>query len=302
MRTIFPQPGKTAQQLKDLLASKQFIFADCFTIYPKVGDPLRYTTAQRRVDVYPNDAPAAIQYFYSDRVKVSGLQMRAGIGVEVDEQTLIMDFDKDYVYYGMSMAQAIKFGRLDGSTVRRDRYFAPNWGTPNSPIDWIGGVPMFQGRFSTVERVSRSSAEFKVKSHLLLLNMQMPRNLYQAMCNNTFGDVVCGVNRQALEVATTVGAGSDALTIYTAAAAANMKYGTAHFQDQYNVTQIRTIKEVIVGSRVILAAPLDFAPGIGEVIKLYPGCPRTFEACRDLYNNTSQFRGFPAVPTPETAF
>lgn len=302
MRTIYPQPGHTAAELTALLATRQFVFADCFTIFPKVGDPLRYTTAQRTVSLFPIDNDTFLSNYTSDQVKVSGLSMKAGIGVEVDEQTLRMDWEEDFVYYGMSMGQAIRYGRMDGSTVRRDRYFAADWGKPNVPVDWIAGVQMFSGRFSTVDRVSRSFAEFKVKSSLILLNMRMPRNLYQAMCNNIFGDPVCGVNRQALETSTAVGVGSDALTIYTPDAVARHKYGTVHFEDQFNVTQVRTIKESYPGDRVVLVNPLDWAPGIGEVIKLYPGCPRNFEACETLYANTSQYRGFPFVPTPETAY
>lgn len=308
MRTIYPQPGHTEQELIDLLATRQFVFVDCFTIFPKVADPLRYSTAQRTVSLFPIDDDSTLSYYTSKEVKVSGVKMKAGVGVEVDEQTLRMDWDPDYVYYGMSMGDAIRRGRFDGSVIRRDRYFAANWGAPNQPVDWIGGCQMFSGRFSTVDRITRSSAEFKVKSNLILLNMKMPRNQFLAMCGNIFGDPVCGIDRIALQITSEVGPGSDSLTIYTTDAANTHKFGTADFEDQYNVTLVRTIKEVVVGSHIVLAAPLDFNPGEGEFFKLRPGCTRTYDtgdANCDTYwgdDKDDHYKGYPFVPTPETAY
>ena len=304
MRTIYPQPGHTEQELRDLLASKQFVHVDCFTISPKVGDPLRYTSGQRTVEVEPWDAPGTLEQYKSSAVKVSGLAMRAGIGVEVDEQSLAMDYGPSDRYYGLSYAQAIKLGRFDGATVRRDRYFAANWEVRGRQPDWVAGIPMFEGRFSTVDRVGRSHAEFKVKSALILLNMRMPRKSYQAQCNHTFGDPGCGIDRTLFEVAATVGAGSDAMTLYTPLAAASHKMGTVHVEDINNVTSIRTIKEVVAGSHVLLAYPLDFAPLEGEQFKMYPGCARTYtgENSCETYDNQAQYQGFPFVPVAETAF
>jgi hypothetical protein len=305
VRKIFPQPGHTEGELTALLATRQFVYVDCFTIFPKIGDPLRYSSAQRTVSLFPIDDDSNLAYFTSDKVKVSGLQMKAGIGVEVDEQTLHMDFPPDFRYYGMSMPNAIKVGRLDGSTIRRDRYFAVNWGSPNEPVDWIAGITMFMGRFSTVDKVSRSMAEFKVKSNLILLNVKMPHNLYQTQCNNTFGDPVCGIDRGALQINTTIGVGSDALTIYTSDAAANHKYGTCYFEDVYSVTQTRTIKSVEVGVKIVLVSPLDFTPEVGENFLMQPGCSRTWdgdEPSCETWNNQPQYKGYPFVPPPESAF
>jgi uncharacterized phage protein (TIGR02218 family) len=36
--------------------------------------------------------------------------------------------------------------------------------------------------------------------------------------------------------------------------------------------------------------------GVGDVIRLMPGCDKRFETCRDKFANWERFRGFPDVP------
>jgi hypothetical protein len=201
----------------------------------------------------------------------------------------------------MSWAQAIKTGRLDGSTILRERYFAPKWGHSLAQTDWIGGCKMFQGRFSTVDKVGRSFAQIKVKSEIVLLDMNMPRDVYQAGCNNTFGDPRCKFDRNTLRVDTVVGVGSDQVKVFTPDITDTMKLGTVWFEDISDVTYIRTIKDVVAGSHFTLAYPLEFMPDPGMVLKLFPGCPRTYAACT-AYANTANYIGFPWVPVAETAY
>lgn len=314
MRTVYPQPDFTEADLVALLATRQFIYVDLITIEPKVGDPLRYCSASRNIvcgsvdDLIAEPGTLLTQVYTSSGVKVSGVKCKSGIGVEADEQTLHMDYHPGLTYYGSSYAEAIKRGRFDGSVVKRDRVFAADWAMAARQPTWVGSVRMFQGRFSTVNSVGRSSAEFSVKSNLILLNMKMPRRKYQAGCNHVFGDPGCGIDRTDFEVLTAVGAGSDALTLFTPDADDTMLYGTIQIDDVYNVTQIRTIKEVVAGSKIVLAYPLDFTPDTGEQFSMLPGCSRTFE---DGVNNCTtywgadakdHFQGFPFIPVPETAF
>lgn len=301
MRTVYPQPGHTVQELHDLLASKQFVFVDIFTILPKVGDPLRYSTSQRTIQLYPIDEPVTLTQFKSGQVKVSGLQLKIGVGTQVDEQTVVMDFPPGLKYYGMSYAEAIKIGKFDGSTVVRERYFAHAWPGAGQPIDWVAGVKVFAGRFSSVDKIGRSFAEFKVKSELLLLNMKMPRNVFQPGCNNSFGDPVCKYPRELNRTDAVVGAGSTQTRIYSPLVLQAHKFGTVRFEDVNNVLFIRTIKDVVVGSYLDLAYPLEYVPDVGEQMEILPGCVRTHAACQG-YNNTPNFKGFPWVPVAETAY
>lgn len=300
MRPVFAQPGHTEAEVHALLATREFVYADCYTVVPKVGGPLRWTTAQRQIQLFPIDTPLVLKEFSARDVKVSGLTMKSTMGVEVDEQSIHLDFDSEATYYNMSWPQAIKTGRLDGSTILRERYFAAHWGQAGQPTDWVGGCKMFMGRFSTVDKIGRSFAEIKIKSDMILFNMKMPRDLFQPGCNNTFGDPRCKFDRNTLRVDSNVGAGSDQTKIFCPAVVDRMRLGTVWFEDMMDVTYIRTIKDVVAGSYFTLAYPLEFVPPEGMVIKLFPGCPRTYEACQS-YDNTENFIGFPFLPVAETA-
>jgi hypothetical protein len=300
VRQVFAQPGHTTDEVHALLATREFVFVDCYTVTPKVGDPLRWTTGQNSIQLYPIDTPLVLKEYSARQVKVSGLTMTSTMGTEVDEQSIHLDFDTEALYYQMPWARAIKTGRLDGSTILRERSFAAAWGDAGSPVDWVGGCKMFMGRFSTVDRVGRSFADIKVKSEMVLLNMKMPRDLFQPGCNNTFGDARCKFDRDTLRIDSNVEVGSDQVKIFCSDVTDSMRLGTVWLEDLSDVTYIRTIKDVVAGSYFTLAYPLEFVPAEGMVIKLFPGCPRTYEACTD-YGNTENFIGFPFLPVAETA-
>jgi hypothetical protein len=40
---------------------------------------------------------------------------------------------------------------------------------------------------------------------------------------------------------------------------------------------------------------------IDDEFQLLPGCDRTLAMCKNVFNNTTHFGGFPYIPTPETA-
>ncbi len=86
--------------------------------------------------------------------------------------------------------------------MQRDRAFLSAWGT--API---GAVTLFKGRVSTVDSVGRTTAQMTVACDLVLLDIDMPRNLYQPTCNHVLFDSGCGLVKNAFGAAGTVGAG-----------------------------------------------------------------------------------------------
>lgn len=296
MRPITPQPGYTEQDLKDLLASKTFAYADCFTIANKDLEVLRWCTVQKDVEIAnPVDGSPGPVSFTSKQVQVSGLKLEIGVGIEVDEQTMRMNFPPDLEYRGISYPLAIRYGRFDGGVIRRDRYFCAKLGTP-----WIGGVPLFVGKTSTAEKIGRSFADLKVKSDLVLLKMPMPRKLMQPQCLHTVFDPGCGLSKAAFEQVGTTESGSTATIIKWSGATAGLKAGTVYIEDAGGVTLVRTIEKVS-GSDITLSYPLDFVPPTGTNFKAYPGCIRTYTRCGE-FDNQANYQGFPFVPVAETAY
>lgn len=299
MRPVFPQPGYTEADIHALLASKRFVYVDCFTIVSTDGHTLRYSTAQKNVDVFPIDDPDAIVpvTFTSKEVKISGLKTVIGVGVEVDEQEMKLDYSATQEYQGQAFSTAILRGRFDGANIRRDRYFCAKWGAP-----LIGGTTMFIGKTSTADSVGRSSATIKVKSDLVLLSMNMPRKLFQPMCNWTVFDLNCGLNRDDYtQYGITAGGSTSSLIIPTGiTGTGNFVNGVIHIEDADAVIEVRTIKDV-VGGNFVLAYPLDFEPGSGVHFSCYPGCNRTYGRCGE-YGNQARYQAFEFVPKAETAY
>lgn len=298
MRPIIPQPGYTRDDVLAVINSRQFQYADIYTISTQDGSILRYTTTQRTLELVPLDAApgSTTKYQYTSKLlKVSGIKLKLTRGTEVDEQTLQLDYTDSLNYLGAPWSKAILQGRLDGGIVRRDRFFSQGPGQP-----YIGGSPLFVGRVSTADTVGRSTATIKVKSDLVLTDIDMPRKIFGGQCTRTIFDSECGLNRDDFQVAGVVGAGAEPDTIPWVGVNDGFNFGVIHIADNSGATQVRTIKAVDV-SNIYLVAPLNYTPVAGTNFVAYPGCVRTYARCQD-FNNTEHFQAFEFVPKPETAY
>lgn len=305
MRPITVQPGHTENELHECLASRQFVYSDCYTVEPLVGDRMRYTTAQRRVTVLPADGDIVKRSYEAQEILITGLRTKSTIGIEVDEQSITINYpDSDTAFQNyLSWPFALKTGRMDGGKIRRDRFIAKEWNADRT--DWIGGFPMFVGLVAGIDNVGRSSAQVKVKSNNVLLNVNMPRDLWQPGCKNTWGDSICGVNQLDWSSLQHLGAASTRSVLQWAGADANYNQGKVHIDNGGSVTRIRTISRV-EGDKLFLAYPLDFDPFDEQEFFPFPGCPKTTDptfGCPKYHGDDWRnfFKGFPFIPVAETA-
>lgn len=308
MRTVTPQPGYTEADVEAQMHSGQFVYADCFTFSPKVGSPIRYTNVQQDVSVVPVGFLMRETY-QARKVNLKGLRVHNTLGTEVDEQQVEMNYPETAIYQAsLTWAQALLQGRLDGARIRRDRYIAARFGNgPAQNTLWMGGMTMFKGLVSTLDKVGRMTATLNVKSDLILLNTQMPGSLFEAQCKNTWGDTACGVNQGDWVVnPATVGASPTRTVIPWSGAAQDYNEGKIHIENNDDVTRVRTISRVS-GGNLYLAYPLDFDPIAGQEMAVYPNCGRTSNAtfgCPKYHGDPawrSKYKGFPFIPVAETA-
>lgn len=299
MRTIHPQPGYVEADTENLLQSRQFVYADCYTIELITGEKMRWTVAQQDVSVFPIDPDVQVRTYEAGGVLVQGLRFKLGIGVEVDEQTITLAYkDSDVIpMRDATVAEGLRRGDFDGAIIKRDRFFASSWRQP-----WVGGIRLFAGRVGSLEGVGRTEGRVKVRSDLVLLNMPMPRNMYGASCQHTVFDSGCKLVKSDYVRQLTLLAGSTStrLRVNTAGIAPSLTLGTVYVENMANLTFSRMIREM-TPTHLILSYPLDFIPEAGTQIAAYPGCPRTLAVC-DEYGNRGNFKGFPFVPTAETAY
>jgi uncharacterized phage protein (TIGR02218 family) len=164
-----------------------------------------------------------------------------------------------------------------------------------------GTVILFSGRISDID-CSRTGIEMKGRSHLELLNIQMPRRLWQSSCTHVFGDAMCLFNRSSLAATFPAASGSTTTVIQgTPTTTTPYAQGTIIAVTGGNAGYSRTISNFVSGAAVTVKLAFLSPVAVGDQFQLLPGCDRTLATCTNVFNNAVHFGGFPYIPTPETA-
>ena len=265
------------------------LLADCYTFTLRTGTVLAYTNAD--VPVVMNGTT-----FLANSLLIDGLTYKCAVGLDVDKQKVTISARPTDTIGGIPFLVAIRNGLLDGCEIQRDRAFLSAWGT--API---GSVTLFKGRVSTVDSVGRTTAQITVASDLVLLDIDMPRNLYQPTCNHVLYDSGCGLVKNAYGAAGTVSSGATAVMVPWASSSTAFAQGTITFTSGANTGVTANIKSATAAA-LTLSYPLPNVPAAGDGFTAYQGCDHTLATCKAKFANSANFRGFPFVPVPETAF
>lgn len=262
------------------------------------GQPFFWTDSDQDVQVgnflYSSSGPL-----------IKGVRYRLKKGLSVDEQTITLMADDDDRIGNIPILQAIAAGLLDGARFEQRRaFFAPDtWPSrPGDPNMAVGSILLFAGAVTQVVEVGRTSALLKVKSDLIILEKDMPRNLYQPSCLHTLYDDGCGLMKSLYLVTGVVGASSTAKVVNwtNSYASGYFAQGVIKFTSGQNAGQSRPV-QASTGSTVTLTYPAQFSPAANDTFVIYPGCDHTLATCKAKFRNDRNYRGFPFVPPPETA-
>ncbi len=267
------------------------ILADIFTFTLRSGLILCYTNVDVTFSYNGNT-------YLANSVRVDGLKYRASIGLEVDQQQItVAALATDTIAGGAPFLQALRDGSFDGCEIERDRVFFSDHigGTA------IGSVTLFKGRLGVIDQIGRTSAKLTVNSDLVLLDIDMPRNVYQPTCLHTLYDSGCTLVKNAFGTNGTVGSGSTASVINWSGASANFVQGSITFTSGVNTDATATVGSAVAGTSLSLLYPLESVPAAGDGFTVYYGCDHTPATCRTKFNNLANFRGFPYVPPPQMA-
>src|SRR6266446_261343 len=271
-----------------LQSSDCFIMADLYTITLVGGVVLRYSAAPTGL--------SANGYAFARGPKFERSKTKVVIGTQVDElEVKIYPETTDFIGTTLFLEAAWQ-GQLDGALLQLERAFMPTYGD-TSP----GTVVLFAGRISDID-CSRSGIELKCRSHLELLNIQIPRRLWQASCTHVFGGPMCQFDRESLSITFSAGAGSTQTVITNAPSSARpFALGTITGVTGSNAGVSRTSAAFVIGTTVTVKLAFLFPVATGDQFHLLPGCDRTIATCKNVFNNAGNFGGFPFIPTPETA-
>lgn len=265
-------------------------FAECFTFITTAGSQYMWTNVD--YDITYNGF-----VFSANGPLVSGLKYKGTVGLEVDKQQITIAARPSDVINGAPFLIALRDGAFDGAPVYRDRVFLT---APQGSV--VGGVRLFQGRVSTIDNVGRTQATLTVASDLVILDYDMPKNLFSPTCLHVLYDAGCGVIRGTYSADGVVGAGSTSNSIAWSGARAGDAQGSIVFTSGANANVRATVKAAAAGAGYQLMYPLPFAPAAGDTFNVAFGCDHTQATCQGKFNNLANFRGFPYVPPPQLAY
>lgn len=276
--------------------SRQLVMADLYTITTPGGLTLRYTNAQSPITLN------ATTWTTGPLIKRG--RTRLFVGVEVDTLDVTLAAAASVTVSGTPLVQFIARRGLDNGRLLLERAFAPGPGEA-----YVGTLPLFVGRVAIVRDVTRLEARLTVNADTELLDVQVPRNVYQPPCLNTLYDAACAVSRAAHTASGTASTGTDAARMYfghsLAAAEGTYDLGVVRFTSGANTGISRTVRSytTVAGSgvnRITLMGPLPAAVVAGDAFEISKGCDRQQSTCSTKFSNIARFRGTPYVPTPES--
>lgn len=127
-----------------------------------------------------------------------------------------------------------------------------------------------------------------------LLDMKAPRVLLKPGCNHRFGDVGCGLNREALAQNATLAGVAGATVVVSGVSRPGGWFTGGVLEAGSGETFERRPITSHAGSQLNILKPLRYA-GPGSTVRLYPVCNRSWEDCA-RFGNQVRFSGFRAIP------
>ncbi len=284
-----------------ILAGRQFYLCDLYTITLVDGTIHRYCTGDVDI-VYSGDT-------YSCGGQTGPYFKREGAGSTITWQTGLQVSTLNIDVYpgpsgtinGVAWSTAVSIGMFDFADFRLDRAVMTTYADVSAGI-----IPaVFVGTIGDIVGGRGSGESFTINSYNDLLDIQMPRNLYQSPCVNTLFDPACTLIKASFAVSVTVASGSTVSSINATLSQATGYFdlGSIAFTSGANNGVVRSVKSSTLGtpSNLIIFPPLYNTPAPGDTATAYPGCDKAIGTCQNKFSNLNNFRGFPGIPSPETS-
>ena len=276
-----------------LLAQNRFLMADLFTI---TLDPNSVSPSYAYFTSWDIDLVYGGNTYLSGVLLIERDSLSWETGITVSSMKVNISANSESIVFGQPFLAMAHNGGLDGARVSLDRTFMARPGDTSA-----GVIPLFEGTIQEIE-VTRNTASLTVSTDIILLNIQMPRNLYQPGCQHTLFDAGCGLNTSTFAVTGAVTTGSTASLINTGLSQATGYFdqGVIDFTSGANTGVSQSILSYVAGT-IYTIPPLRVVPAIGDTFTVYPGCDKQQSTCTTKFSNLANFKGFPFIPVPETA-
>jgi uncharacterized phage protein (TIGR02218 family) len=273
-----------------LEGADQLCMVDLVTITTRSGVVLHQTLGD--VDLYVGGI------YYDSNLKMTRERTRLVAGAEVDTLNVTIYPEPTNYIGGVPLSQAARAGILDGATFLLERaFFIPDWS------QYRFKLIRFSGTVSDISDFTRSEIPLSVTSDLQVLNVMMPRDVYQPGCRRVLYGQGCELIRVLFSTPVTVAAGttSNHLVGTLGGPAFPFTLGTITMETGENAGLSRTVKFYEAGV-FDLISPLPKVPAIGDIFTAYAGCDKSQTTCKNVFNNIHRFSGEPYIPAAETAY
>lgn len=282
-------PGALAALLNGI-DHKQLRKIDLYTITLRDGTVLRYSGGDEPVRL------GTTLWILGPVLKRTNT--RTNSTLEVDTCDVTFSAPPGFTVNGTPLIEYITNGGFDNARLRLDRAFSAGVGQP-----WQGSINRFSGGMGA-SYGGRHGKKVESRSDVELLNIMIPRNVYQPGCLNSVFDSDCGVDRDLFALTGEATSGLDALgTTFSHDLAGldvdELALGEVLCTAGANIGLRRTIAANLA-SNVTVIDPWPFAVAVGDEFTFWPGCDGQLSTCDNRYDNRGHFRGMPFVPAAET--
>lgn len=184
--------------LQTLLASGQFFMADLYQFTLTDGTVLQYTSFNQDIGGY------------SSALGWERSTWKLSVGLNVDTMDIKLHATPtDFIpSTTVPVIEHIASGAWDGAAVVISRAIMPTPGDISA-----GTIPIFSGWIGDITEIGSISCSMQAQSKLALLNLGMPKALFQPGCTHVLYDAGCTLNRAAFTITGSVAAGSTVDTI-----------------------------------------------------------------------------------------
>lgn len=189
-------------QLQSLLATRNFFMADLYTFTLTDGTVLRFTSWNQDITADGNT--------FSSSIGWTRTQSKLTVGLTADTIDLTLQATPQNLVNGTALIASIASGAWDGAQCAINRAFMPTPGDTSA-----GTVLVFSGQVGNITEVGRIQCQMQAVSKLLLLNVGMPKDLFQPSCRHTLFDGGCTLSRASFQTTGTCSAGSTASLVET---------------------------------------------------------------------------------------
>lgn len=286
-------------------ANSSFLMCEFYTITLSNGAVIAYSSADVSLtySIPGQSVSGGTVYNPVGGMRVSRDQMRTMVGTQVDQLTVSFYPDTTDTVNGGLFPFEVATGTLDWAWVSIDRVFLnPAIGWTSSGI--VGTVNIFAGHVAE-SVIGRTMVKMTLKSPLELLNLNMPRNVYQPGCVHNLFDTGCTLNAAAFTVSGHVTASPTPTSFFsnvTSGAAGYYTLGYLTFTSGVLNGQTRSILSWnLPPGAFFFNFPFWNAPSIGDTFTVTAGCDHQQATCQNKFGNLVHFKGLPYIPLPETA-